>query len=196
MNRRRFLWAGVSLLPACVRREPLPVYSSVPEFSLTSQTGETVSLADLRGEVWVADFIFTQCRGPCPLMTAHMARLQRALEERDLPVKLVSISVDPEIDTPQVLAEYADRFGADADRWAFLTGEKQEIYDLIFHGFKLAVDDGSLTPGGKPGPGIITHSVKFVLIDRQGRIRGYYSGEEAGVVDTILPDIERALDEV
>ena len=183
------LWA----LAGCSRPEPLPTYNSVPDFALTSERGETVTLDDLQTQVWVADFIFTQCMGPCPLMSAHMAKLQRALDDEGLDVKLVSVSVDPETDTPEVLAEYAARFGADPARWTFLTGGKQEIYDMIFHGFQLAVDDGSLAAGGKPGPGIITHSVKFVLIDGEGRIRGYYSGEEAGVVDALLPDIRRLL---
>jgi protein SCO1/2 len=120
-----------------------------------------------------------------------MAALQRATEDLDLP--LVSFTVDPERDTPEVLAEYARRYKADRERWLFLTGPKQALYDMIQKGFLLAVDDGSLIEGGKPGPGIITHSVKFVLVDRQGRIRGYYSGDGAGVVDQILPDIRRLL---
>ncbi len=180
-------------LAACSQPEPLPLYNSVPDFSLTSERSDDVALEDLLGQVWVADFVFTQCMGPCPLMSANMAKLQGALEEKDLPVRLVSVSVDPEVDTPEVLAEYAARFGADPSRWTFLTGAKQEIYDLIYQGFQLAIDDGSMTPGGSPGPGIITHSVKFVLIDAEGRIRGYYSGDDPAVVQAILPDIERLL---
>lgn len=182
---------GVLALAGCSQPEPLPEYGQTPEFKLTERGGRTVSSGELAGKVWVADFIFTTCAGPCPLMSTHMAALQRATEGMDVP--LVSFTVDPERDTPEVLAEYAKRYNADPERWLFLTGEKQALYDMIRKGFLLAVDDGSLTEGGKPGPGIITHSVKFVLVDRQGRIRGFYSGDSAAVVGEILPDIERLL---
>lgn len=156
-----------------------------------------MALDDLRGKVWVADFIFTNCAGPCPRLTSHMSRLQEALAgvAGGGEVRLVSFSVDPEKDTPEVLAEYGRRFRADFTRWSFLTGGKQAIYDLIFEGFKLAIDDGALSKDGTPGPGIITHSVRFVLVDREGRIRGYYPGEDADIVERIAPDIERLLAE-
>jgi cytochrome oxidase Cu insertion factor (SCO1/SenC/PrrC family) len=179
-------------LLGCSQPEPLPEYGQTPDFELTERSGRRVSSAELEGKVWVADFIFTTCAGPCPLMSTHMSALQRATA--DLDVQLVSFTVDPETDTPEVLAEYAKRYKADPERWLFLTGAKQALYDMIRKGFLLAVDDGSLTEGGKPGPGLITHSVKFVLIDREGRIRGFYSGDAANVVDEILPDIERLLD--
>lgn len=190
---RPLLVAGLFASLACSQPEPLPVLSEVPAFSLTERSGAAVSDADLSGGVWVADFIFTRCTGPCPRMSRHMAELQGALGERD--VRLVSFSVDPERDTPQALAEYARRYGADPERWLFLTGEKEDLYRMIQKGFLLAVDDGAVTPDGEPGPGIITHSVKFVLIDRENRIRGYYSGEEANVVEQILPDLDRVLNE-
>ncbi len=152
---------------ACSRQEPLPSYSEVPDFSLTSERGETVTLDDLAGHIWVADFIFTNCRGPCPLMTSHMAKLQHALDAEGLPVKLVSVTVDPERDTPAVLKDYAERFGADLSRWSFLTGDKQAIHNLIGHGFKLASTDGSVREG-EPGAAIVTHSVRFVLVDGAG----------------------------
>ena len=180
------------LLAACSQPEPLPEYGATPDFELTERSGRTASSSELAGKVWVADFIFTTCAGPCPLMSTHMAALQRAVA--DLDVQLVSFTVDPERDTPEILAEYAARYKADPERWLFLTGAKQALYDMIQKGFLLAVDDGTVVEGGKPGPGIITHSVKFVLVDQQGRIRGYYSGEEAGVVNAILPDIQRLVD--
>ncbi|MCB1022258.1 MAG: SCO family protein [Acidobacteria bacterium] len=183
----------LALFFACAQPEPLPEYGQTPAFELTERSGRTVSSSELAGKVWVADFIFTTCAGPCPLMSTHMASLQRALDGRD--VELVSFTVDPERDTPEVLSAYAKRYKADPERWLFLTGEKQALYDMIKKGFLLAVDDGSLTQGDTPGPGIVTHSVKFVLVDQQGLIRGYYSGEEAGVVDAILPDIDRLLAE-
>ena len=188
-----FLTAAVSLIASC-GRERLPVYSDVPDFELIERDGSTVRRADLEGRVWAADFIFTNCAGPCPRLSSHMADLQRALESYP-EVRLVSFSVDPERDSPEVLTRYAARYAADPERWLFLTGGKQRMYDLIAKGFLLAVDDGSVAPGGEPGPGIITHSLKFALVDRQGRIRGYYAGEEADVVERMLPDVETLLGE-
>ncbi len=191
MSLRLLFLLVLALSCACSQPEPLPEYGATPAFELTERSGRTVSSAELAGKVWVADFIFTTCAGPCPLMSTHMAGLQRATAGMDVP--LVSFTVDPERDTPEVLTEYAGRYKADPERWLFLTGPKQALYDMIQKGFLLAVGDGSLTEGGAPGPGIITHSVKFVLVDQQGRIRGYYSGEEANVVDQILPDIRRLI---
>ena len=189
--RRALALALFNFFIACAPQEPLPVYSEVPAFNLTERSGSAVTDQDLKGRVWVADFIFTSCRGPCPLMSQHMAKLQDSLADRD--VQLVSFTVDPERDTPEKLAEYAKRYGAEGDRWLFLTGDKTELYRMIEKGFLLAVSDGAVQPGGEPGPGIITHSVKFVLIDEHNQIRGYYSGDDADVVETILPDIDRAL---
>ena len=191
MSHNVSLLAILTASLACSAPEPLPDYGATPAFSLTERTGRTVSSSELAGKVWIADFIFTTCAGPCPLMSTHMAALQRATAGMD--VQLASFTVDPERDTPEILVEYARRYKADPERWLFLTGPKQALYDMIQKGFLLAVDDGSLTEGGKPGPGIITHSVKFVLVDQQGRIRGYYSGQEGAVVDQILPDIRRLL---
>ncbi len=179
----------------CQQAEPLPSYAAVPSFELTAQDGRRVSLEDFSGQVWIADFIFTNCAGPCPLLTSHMAKVQQLLVDEDLDVPLVSFSVDPEHDTPEVLTEYGETFHADFDRWTFLTGEKQAIYDLILGGFKLAVSDGAISPDGTPGPGIITHSTRFALIDREGNVRGYYHGEEPDVAQKIVPDAMRLLKE-
>lgn len=183
-----------TILLGCSTPEPLPDYGEVPDFELTERSGRTVSRAELLGQVWAVDFIFTTCAGPCPLMSTNMKRLQAALPDRE-DVRLVTMTVDPERDTPEALSEYARRYGADPERWLFLTGGKQELYDLIQTGFLQAVDDGSLTPDGQPGPGIITHSTRFTLVDRAGRIRGFYFGSEEEVVEAILPDIERLLDQ-
>jgi cytochrome oxidase Cu insertion factor (SCO1/SenC/PrrC family) len=118
----------------------LPVYGAVPDFTLTDQSGRSVRRADLEGRVWVANFIFTNCPDECPLMTAEMAQLQSDLAHvPDL--RLVSISVDPERDTPAVLSQYADRFNADPTRWLFLTGDKRAIYRLAKEGFRLGIVD-------------------------------------------------------
>src|SRR5262245_19187202 len=118
----------------------LPVYASVPDFTLTDQRGRPVRKADLEGKVWIASLIFTTCHNECPLMTAEMAQLQSDLAYvPDL--RLVSISVDPDRDTPAVLSEYAERFNADPQRWFFLTGDKRTIYRLASEGFRLGIVD-------------------------------------------------------
>lgn len=190
-----FIVSLLLCLNACQRREPLPSFASVPPFALTAQDGREVTSGDFQGRVWIADFVFTNCPGPCPMLTSHMAGVQKLLVERSLDVPLVSFSVDPETDTPEVLTEYGKTFGADFTRWTFLTGEKQKIYDLILHGFLLAVSDGAVSSEYSAGPGIITHSTRFALVDQNGEVRGYYHGEEPTVAAEIVADAERLLAE-
>lgn len=147
--------------------------------------------ADLDGKIWVADLIFTRCGSICPVLSANMARLQTALRKRggEMPV-LVSFTVDPAADTPPVLSEYANRFHADPENWLFLTGERAALYELIGQGFHLGVaqrEDGGVTDPNQ----LITHSDRFILIDRALRIRGYYRGVESSAVPKILRDIDR-----
>lgn len=183
------------MLNGCQRREPLPSFTAVPPFALTAQDGRQVTRDDYAGRVWIANFVFTDCPGPCPMLTSHMRSVQDLLKERSLDVPLVSFSVDPEKDTPEVLTAYGKTFGADFTRWTFLTGDKQEIYDLILHGFLLAVSDGAVSAEYSAGPGVITHSTRFALIDQQGEVRGYYHGEEATVAPEIVAGAERLLAE-
>jgi len=186
-----FLAGLAAALTACIQPAELPILGQVPDFSLTERSGENASLSQLKGAPWVANFVFTTCQGPCPMLTARMADVQR----ETLPlenVRLVSFSVDPETDTPEILAEYADAFGADPQRWLFLTGEKQSIYDLVVKGFKLGLDFGAGSPD-EPGPGIIIHSTRFALIDSVGQIRGYYFGTEDDLLDTLLADLKQLL---
>ena len=168
--------------------DDLPVLSAVPEFALTERSGRTVESSELAGRVWVANFVFTQCAGPCPLLSQRMSRLQESLSDEP-DVRLVSFSVDPKNDTPEVLTAYAKRWGADPKRWLFLTGDKTDLYHLIKDGFKLAISDGG--EPDNPAPGIITHSLRFVLVDHQGRIRGYFQGGESNLEEKILPAIRR-----
>lgn len=165
----------------------------MPPFALTAQDGRPVTRDDYSGRVWIADFVFTECPGPCPLLTSHMRQVQDLLVEESLDVPLVSFSVDPETDTPEVLTEYGNAFGADFNSWTFLTGDKQEIYDLILEGFLLAVSDGAVSPDLPAGAGIITHSTRFALVDQQGEVRGYYHGEESTVAADIVADAKRLL---
>ena len=148
----------------------MPTYFAVADFSLTERSGKTITLRDLAGKVWVADFIFTNCGGTCPVMTEKMRTLQDVLPSG---ITLVSFTVDPSRDTVEILSGYARKYGADENRWLFLTGNKQALYDLSVKGFKLALDD---TSGTVAEP--ITHSTRFVLVDQKGMIRGYYSGTE------------------
>jgi protein SCO1/2 len=182
----------VSLLFALASRrapEPLPILGQVPPFSLVASDRAAVSQSDLHGRIWVADFIFTRCSGVCPILTDRMARLQGKLERiegrSEDTVRLVSFTVDPLHDDPETLQEYAQRFGADARRWVFLTGERHDLYTLIRDGFRLAVVDDAEEAGE-----LITHSDRFVLVDRDLRIRAYYRGTEADAVDQVLRGLQ------
>ena len=151
------------------RPEPLPVFYDAPKFSLTDQQDRPFGSDDLRGKVWVADFIFTTCPGACPKMTMKMSGLQRAVPDKD--VHLVSFTVDPERDTPAVLRQYAQSFDADPARWHFLTGEKAALFDAAA-GLKL-----SAAPAGQFGPEIV-HAEKFLLVDGAGKVRGIYDSND------------------
>ncbi len=171
------------------RTDGLQQYGSVPDFSLTERNGETIGLARLRGKIWIADFIYTNCTDTCPLQTAMMAKLQdEYASEPD--VQLVSFTVDPERDTPQTLALYAARYKADAKRWFFLTGQRNRIIGLIQNGFHLSV---AALPGGIEQSALIPHSPRFVLIDREARIRGYYDSRELEAFVRLKNDVESLL---
>jgi protein SCO1/2 len=172
-----------------VSTEGLNQYGSVPDFSLTERSGSAVSLAELRGKIWIADFIYTTCTDTCPLQTATLAKLQQEYGGK-LGVQLVSISVDPERDTPEVLTQYAEKYQADARRWYFLTGPRDRIMELIQQGFHLAVM--SAPPDGV-ATGAIPHSPRFVLVDKQARIRGYYDSREAEALIRLKNDIDALL---
>jgi protein SCO1/2 len=164
-----------------------PDLGLVPEFSLTSSTGPAVGRDDLLGEPWVVDFIFTSCAGICPMMSSRMATIQNSLPDR-WAGKLVSITVDPETDTPEVLQEYAQRYGARSDLWLFLTGEREEIYRLSIDGFHLGVVESSedeLSAGSEP----FVHSTRMILVDAAGRVRGYYDGTDAAETARLLQDL-------
>lgn len=148
----------------------------VPSFHLIDQTGTAVSRKNLLGKVWVADFIFTSCAGVCPLLTHKMAEIQDFLSQRNEDgVKLISFSVDPETDTPERLAQYAESFQVDPMRWHFLTGPKQSVEDIIVKGFKISM--GQVPKEGEVGFDTV-HGERFVLVDRLGRIRSYYQSSD------------------
>lgn len=166
----------------------LPVMRQLPAFSMIDQNENAVSLESLEGNVWVADFIFTRCANPCPLMTRNMADMQQQLS--DVPgVRFVSFTLDPEYDTPKRLGNYADLYGANGEQWHFLTGAREEaVYDLALKGFALTAEEAV---AGRP----IIHSQRFVLVDRQGRIRQYYQGEDPASKPRIVEDVKGLLAE-
>jgi protein SCO1/2 len=162
--------------------------SIVPPFALTERSGRTVTNRDLSGKIWVADFIYTTCPGPCPVITSGMARLQDAVAH-DPQVQLVSFTVDPQTDTPAVLAKYADQFGADPNRWWFLTGPEKPLDDLIQNGFLQVVQDNSGQPL-QEGQYKVTHSTYLALVDGDGNVRGFYSGIGTDGRSDLLRDIK------
>jgi len=166
----------------------LPIFGAVPPLQMRDQHARTVTAADLQGGVNIIDFFFTSCPVSCPRLTRRLADVQQRLEaERDSAFKhvnLVSISVDPENDTPARLLEYARRFGAHDDRWTFLTGPGEDLHRIIVDGFKMEYQSAD------PALGIaeVMHGNWFVLTDRAAQIRGYYLAESPAQVDQLLRD--------
>jgi protein SCO1/2 len=199
------VWGGLGLVAlaivlAYVRERrlnavagPLPVLSEVKVLQLTNQLGAPVTLDQLRGQVWIADIIFTRCPGPCATMTRQMAELQSLIPPA-LPVKLVSLTTDPEFDTPEVMGRYAERFGADGTRWQFLTGSKSALGAT-------AVDGLKLTAMEKPAEqrtdadDLFIHSTIFAVVDKRGRLRAVVetqpreADEESGGVQPGTEDV-------
>jgi len=149
------------LLAGCQRGPDLPILYDVPAFTLTSERGEPFSSEALKGQVWLADFIFTNCPGPCLRMSAQMKKFQSQ-------ARLVSFTVDPQRDTPPVLAAYARRYQADPSRWTFLTGPLDQLNYLSRTVFKIGDIEADLT-----------HSTRLILVDRQMRIRGFFDSADA-----------------
>lgn len=181
------LIASSTLIVGCSKSPPPPDdFGQLPDFNLVERSGKPLTRQDLAGKTWVAAFVFTRCAGPCTQISGSMAQLQSKLG--DVPnARLVSFSVDPEFDTPAVLTRYAERFGADAGRWYFVTGEAKSIYELLRQGFKVGVE---LAAGEvrKPGNEVI-HSTKLVLVDRHGHNRGYFDGLDQKSLDEIVEQV-------
>lgn len=157
--------------------QPMPVLHEVPAFALTDQTGGPVTRDSLREKIWVTNFFFTRCKGPCPLLTARMAELQKALVKAPQ-VKLVSFSVDPEHDTPEVLRSYAAEYQADPERWKFLTGDPDAVREIVTKGF--------LQPLGEDEVGELLHGTMFMLVDGNGMVRGIYSLDDPELLPKLL----------
>ena len=161
-------------------------FNQVPPFRLTERSGAAFDSASLKGKVWLADFFFTACPGPCLVMNSKMELVQHALERDHADVRLVSFSIAPEMDTPEVLRKYATRFHAPADKWSFLTGDKPLIYNLAEKAFLLPTVDNNGNPDRKPDQGDFIHSEKICLVDRNGVVRGYFDSTSDEVVQRVL----------
>jgi len=189
----RTLWVGLVLFLALLcmaymlslsefnnpHAHPLPVLGRVADFTLTNQDGQVTRLADLSNRVWVADIIFTRCAGPCPIMTAQMKSLQDALPPANR-VKLVTLTTDPDYDTPPVMKKYGERFGANFNRWKFLTGTKEQIAGLASGSLKLSAVPVK-AEDRKNDADLFIHTTIFVVVDKHARLRGIFETEGEGV---------------
>lgn len=208
----RWLWPELAPRAAATQ---LPTYGGVADFSLTDQFGRPFGRKDLVGRMWVADFVFTRCSGPCPVLSRNLSGLIDSLGA-DFPARFVSYSVDPGHDSPEVMKSYGDRWGADHERWRFLTGPRSIVSNLSLQSFHMAMGDpelvrvarpvGSRHPGAGEGDSTtldslnaapadsleileIPHSVRLVLVDQNGEIRGYYDGTDLEAVGRLRRDM-------
>jgi protein SCO1 len=161
------------------RQVNLPVIGRIADFTLTNQDGKITTLVDLSNHVWVADIIFTRCAGPCPRMTGQMKSLQDLLPPSN-GAKLVTLTTDPDNDTPAVLKKYGERFNADFNRWTFLTGTKKEIAGLASGSLKLSAMPVPLEDQ-KSVADLFIHTTIFVIVDRHARLRGIFETGGEGV---------------
>src|ERR1700733_8241799 len=170
--------ALVCALAACTRRAAmLETFGDIPRFDLIAQNGQPFHSQVLAGKIWVADFIYTTCPGPCPRMTSQMREVQDAVSK--IPdVRLVSFTVDPAKDTPPVLEAYAKTHGASPSIWYFLTGSAATLQMLDRDAFKLGNLDATMQ-----------HSTRFVLVDGRGRIRGYYDTSDSSSIPKLISDV-------
>jgi protein SCO1/2 len=169
------------------RADDLPVLGRVADFSLLSQADAPVTRAAFDGEPWVANFAFTRCASVCPRITQTMRAVQRKAQEEDVGLRFVTFSVDPEHDQPEVMKSYAETYGADFSSWTFLTGTTQAI-EGVARSFSVGFDD-QIDPT-REDLGIM-HSGQLVLVDEEGRIRGYYPSTDEGVENEIVGDLKR-----
>lgn len=167
------------------------IFHQIPAFSFINQEGKTITNQDLEGTIYVVDFFFTRCGNPdfCPRMSSELKRIQEKF--KDKPVRILSHTIDPEYDNVEVLNEYALRYNANAEKWYFLTGDKKEIYEIAYKGYRInAVRDTSIVVTPE-----FTHASEFILVDGQGRIRGIYTGIDKEEVDRLMLEIEVLLSE-
>lgn len=166
------------------------LHHTVPDFTFINQDSIPVSFADFEGKIMVVDFFFTTCPTICPIMTKQMTRLQWMLEDSAYDnVHFLSHTVNPKNDTPAVLKEYGTAQGANFDKWTFVTGNQEEIFDQGFNGYLLSTQEDAGAPGG------FLHSSMFVLVDKDRHIRGMYDGTSTKEVDDLVVDIKMLMKE-
>ncbi|MSR66639.1 MAG: SCO family protein [Pedosphaera sp.] len=167
---------------------PLPVISQIQNFSLTNQAGISFTERDLAGKFWIADIVFTRCAGPCPDMTRRMAKLQKRISaSKD--VGLLTLTTDPENDSPTVMNAFAGAFGADTNSWTFLTGDKSQIARLAVDDLKLIAMEKNAAERTNPAD-LFIHSTLFVLIDPKGQVRGLAESEDSSHAEQLMDMIE------
>ena len=168
-----------------MKKEPvLPVIGKLPSFHLVDQNDDMFTLQNMEGKVWLADFIFTTCAGPCPIMTERMKTVQKDFKDYE-DMRFVSFTVNPDYDTPEILSDYADRNRIDTSTWSFVTGNYEDIQSLVGEGFKMGdVEE------------IVFHSTQFALVDDKGIVRGYYSGIEPSEHKLLKRDIKYLLKQI
>lgn len=185
----RIVLFALVFFAACQYQSDLPRLFQVPPATLVAETGQPVNLASMKGKVTVYDFIFTNCAGTCPMMTGNMRKLTSQID-RKAPVRFVSISVDPDRDTPSALQAYAKRVRND-DRWVFLTGKKEDIIRLSEEGFKLAAGGGPKTQADP-----LLHSSRFAVADADGVIREYYDATGGDAADHVAATVKELVREI
>jgi len=164
--------------------KPIPVLGQISDFELTDHRDRTLTKQSLQGKTWVANFIFTRCPTVCPAFTAKMAQIQKRSRALGQDFHMVSFSVDPQHDTPEVLRIYAKEHGAKRINWSFVTGDLDEVKKTVIEGLKISM--GNNDPEGNFAG--IFHGSHFVLVDGRGRIRGYYDANDADAVERVLDD--------
>jgi len=188
----RFIFVCVLLLAAGTachkKQEELPALGQIADFRLKDQTGRALSVADFRGKTWVAAFMFTRCPTICPRITRRMQDVQAHAKKAQVPLTLVSFSVDPEYDTPAVLSEYAREFKLDTSNWRLLTGDIEVIKKTSIESFKMALDG---QPDGAADHLGLVHGSHLVLVDGKAQIRGFYRSSDADVVTRLVSDAKR-----
>jgi len=188
--RKRHLFSFfllVFLLSACGDKLPIEsdMNETVDNFTFTTEQNEAISLADLEGQWWIANFIFTNCETVCLPMTSNMSHLQSELQNEELPVQLVSFSVDPDYDTPEVLQEYGKEYEADFTNWSFLTGYSfQEIKEISIKSFRAPLKEPEY------GSTQVLHDTRFFLVNPEGKVIKGYDGVQAKEMQVIIDDLQ------
>ncbi len=181
------LFTSLFILCCTKKKIELPKYHEIPAFSLTNENGATITNQDLKGKVYLANFVFTTCQASCPLTMTALSRIQDRLPAISPSLKIVTITVDPETDTPEVLKAKAAEYKAKPEIWMFLTGKKDKVFDLVTNGFKVVMNKADVVTDTAMD---IAHSNKFILVDQNATIRGIYSNTDREQVEQMLEDMK------